>query len=248
MVEASPVRPTFDDQARIVAMIEPGSRVLDLGCGEGRLLDELRRRGCHVLGVDISIGNVAACIEKGIPVLQVDIDRGLPLIADDSFDVAVLNQTIQEVKRPEFVFREMLRVAPRGLVGFPNFAHWRNRFMLGLRGRMPMSRTLPFRWYDTPNIHLLTIKDFRTLCRDSGVRLTGALPVAEDPVGRILVKLGFANLGASRFIASVSRRGKGVYGAAAPVPAAGPPVGAASSTAVTDFGPKVVPSQTDSSM
>ncbi len=156
----------------VAQMISPGTRVLDLGCGDGDLLAELiERRGCRGQGVEVSREALHACVERGVPVVEADIDRGLPEFEDGSFDVVVLSQTLQAVRRPRVVLREMTRVGRLGIVSFPNFGHWRLRAQLLARGRMPVTRTLPYRWYETPNIHLCTIRDFEALARAESLTL-----------------------------------------------------------------------------
>ena len=150
------------DLSIVAALVPEGSRVLDLGCGEGELLEHLRdRKGAFVRGVELSSEGVAASISRGVPVFQGDLDEGLADFRDGSFDVVVLSQTLQVVRRPMLVLREMLRVGERGIISIPNFGHWRNRTRLGLRGRMPVSASIPYTWYETPNIHHTTIADFR---------------------------------------------------------------------------------------
>ena len=132
------------DLARIADLVPRGSRVLDLGCGDGTLLALLRdTREADVHGVELDLANVAECVRRDIPVVQFDIDEGLPDFADGSFDIVVLSQTLQVVRRPALVLREMLRVGKRGIVSFPNFGHWKARAYLTFRGRMPMSRSIP---------------------------------------------------------------------------------------------------------
>jgi methionine biosynthesis protein MetW len=156
----------------VAQMVSPGSRVLDLGCGDGDLLAELiGRRGCRGQGVEVAREALHACVERGVPVVEADIDRGLPEFEDGSFDVVVLSQTLQAVRRPQLVLREMTRVGRVGIVSFPNFGHWRLRGQLLARGRMPVTRTLPYRWYETPNIHLCTIRDFEALAGAEGLTL-----------------------------------------------------------------------------
>jgi methionine biosynthesis protein MetW len=154
----------------IAQMIAPGSRVLDLGCGDGDLLAALiAERSCRGQGVEVSHEAVNACIERGVPVVEADIDRGLPDFEDASFDVVVLSQTLQAVHRPALALREVTRVGRLGIVSFPNFGHWRLRAQLLLKGRMPVTRTLPHRWHDTPNIHLCTVRDFEALAAAEGL-------------------------------------------------------------------------------
>ena len=156
----------------VAQMIAPGSRVLDLGCGDGDLLAELiGSRGCRGQGVEVSREALHACVERGVPVVEADIDRGLPEFDDGAFDVVVLSQTLQAVRRPALALREVPRVGRLGIVSFPNFGHWRLRAQLLVRGRMPVTRTLPYRWHETPNVHLCTIRDFESLARAEGLTL-----------------------------------------------------------------------------
>ncbi len=154
------------DLAIISEWIQPGSRVLDLGCGDGTLLDHLKRtRNVDGYGLEIDPNNIVSCIQRGVNVIQSDLDAGLTdYFDDDSFDYVVMTQTIQAVHYPSRLLREMLRVGREGIVTFPNFGHWSSRVQLALGGRMPQSRALPNEWYDTPNIHLCTLKDFEALC------------------------------------------------------------------------------------
>jgi methionine biosynthesis protein MetW len=156
----------------IAQMVAPRSRVLDLGCGDGSLLAELiASRRCRGQGVEASREALHACVERGVPVVEADIDRGLPEFEDGSFDVVVLSQTLQAVRGPALVLREVTRVGRLGIVSFPNFGHWRPRAQLALGGKMPVTRTLPYRWHETPNIHLCTIRDFESLARAEGLTL-----------------------------------------------------------------------------
>lgn len=161
------------DLALVAAHVPAGSRVLDLGCGDGTLLAELMRtRGCTGWGVEISNEGFHACLARGVPVVQDDVDRGLDDVEAGEVDVVVLSTTIQALRRPAFVLAEMRRVAPRGIVSLPNFGHWRLRAQLGLRGRMPVSAALPYAWHDTPNIHLCTLADFEALVAVARWRIT----------------------------------------------------------------------------
>lgn len=157
----------------VAGMVPRGARVLDLGCGDGDLLaDLIGSRGCRGQGVELSSDALHACITRGIPVVQADIDEGLPDFEDASFDVVVLSQTLQATHRPARVMREMMRVGRAGIVTFPNFGHWRVRAGLALRGRMPVSRALPYPWYETPNIHLCTLRDFEALAASEGLQVS----------------------------------------------------------------------------
>lgn len=156
----------------VARMVAPGSRVLDLGCGDGGLLAALiRDRGCRGQGVEVSREALHACIARGVPVVEADIDEGLPDFEDGAFDVVVLSQTLPAVHRPAVALREMTRVGRLGIVSFPNVAHWRPRMQLAMRGKMPVTRTLPQRWHVTTNIHLCTIRDFEALARAEDLTL-----------------------------------------------------------------------------
>jgi len=176
------VRPDLDVVADLVGS---GLRVLDLGCGDGALLEDLiERRGCTGLGVERELDDFHACIARGVPVTQGDLEKELPRFAAGDFDVAVLSLTLQAVSRPDRVLTEMKRVASRLVVSLPNFAHWRLRAALALRGRMPVTDALPYQWYDTPNIHLCTITDFEALAAelDLGVRQRTLIDASGRPV------------------------------------------------------------------
>jgi len=152
--------------------IKPGSRVLDLGCGDGRLLQTLSQQlGVEGYGLEIDPLKINLCIERGINVIEQDLDQGLQNFATDSFDTVIMTQTLQAVHFPHLVLEEMLRVGKQGIITFPNFAHWRCRVYLSLRGRMPVSRFMPYTWYDTPNIHFCTVDDFEQLCADKNIQI-----------------------------------------------------------------------------
>jgi methionine biosynthesis protein MetW len=160
------------DLQLIADMIEPHSRVLDIGCGDGTLLDYLVHfRHVDGRGIELSTEGVNASITAGLPVIQGDADTDLKDYPDDVFDYVVLSQTLQAMVQPKVVLKHLLRISKRAIVSFPNFAHWRARLSLGLFGRMPVSKTLPHEWYDTPNIHLCTIRDFVALCRDLDIEI-----------------------------------------------------------------------------
>ena len=159
------------DLETIVHWVPRGARVLDLGCGDGSLLRSLwREREAPGYGVEIEDEAVLACVANDVNVLQVDLESGLSLFADGSFDFVVLSETLQTINRTEFLLREMLRVGREGIVSFPNFGHWSSRLQIAF-GRMPVSDTLPYEWYETPNVHHCTITDFEDLCRRVGIRI-----------------------------------------------------------------------------
>ncbi len=163
-------RLTRADRDIILSIIPEGAHVLDLGCGDGGLLAELvERKNVIGRGVEIDEENLMRVMERGLSVCQGDLDNGLSDFPDDSYDYVILNQTLQVIKRPVAVIREILRVGRYGIIGFPNFGHISLRARLLFSGRMPKTQALPFEWHDTPNIHQLTIRDFRDLCRAEGV-------------------------------------------------------------------------------
>ena len=155
------------DLQLIADMIEPHSRVLDVGCGDGALLDYLVHfRHVDGRGIELSTEGVNASISAGLSVIQGDAETDIKDYPDDVFDYVVLSQTLQAMVQPKVVLSHLLRIARHAIVSFPNFAHWRARLALGILGRMPVSQTLPYEWYETPNIHLCTIRDFVALCRE----------------------------------------------------------------------------------
>lgn len=159
------------DLAIIADAVPVASRVLDVGCGDGELMVALRNKGVDARGLEIDPANVTAAIARGQSVVQGDANRDLADYPDDAFDYAILSQTLQTTERPDRVVDELLRIAPRAFVSFPNFAHWRVRLALLWNGRMPVTRLLPVAWYETPNIHHVTVSDFRDLVRDKGIRV-----------------------------------------------------------------------------
>ena len=153
-------------------LIEKNSKVLDLGCGNGELLELLKsKKEIKGLGIEINQDRVLQALEKGLSVVQGDLDKGLDEFQDQSYDYAILNQTLQSTKYPEMIVFEMLRVAKKCIVSFPNFAYWRVRFYLFFKGKMPKSKQLPYEWYNTPNIHLLTISDFFEFCKKRDIKI-----------------------------------------------------------------------------
>ena len=168
------------DLAIIAAAVPTGSRVLDVGCGDGELMATLKEQGVDARGLEIDPANVTAAIARGQSVVQGDANRDLADYPDDAFDYAILSQTLQTTERPDRVVDELLRIAPRAFVSFPNFAHWRIRLALLWGGRMPVTRLLPVAWYETPNIHHVTVSDFRDLLRAKGIGVEAAWYLSGD--------------------------------------------------------------------
>ena len=158
-------------QKAIARLVPEGARVLDLGCGDGALLEYLQReRGCTGYGVELDDANVLACAKRGVNVLQLNLDQGLKVFADQSFDVVLQIDTLQHLRNAEVMLRETARVGRTGIVAFPNFAHWPNRLSV-MQGRMPVTKRLPYQWYDTPNIRVGTLRDFRALALKNQLRI-----------------------------------------------------------------------------
>jgi methionine biosynthesis protein MetW len=163
-------RPDF---AAIAAWIPQGASVLDLGCGDGALLDYLKNtRQVRGYGVEIDDQNILRCIERGVNVIQGNLDEGLSGFENNAFDFVILSQTLQATRHTEALMKEILRVGHEGIVSFPNFGYWKNRMQV-LLGNMPVSRELPYQWYDTPNVHLCTLDDFENLCAHQNIRILG---------------------------------------------------------------------------
>jgi methionine biosynthesis protein MetW len=173
----------------IARLVPRGARVLDLGCGDGALLAHLQQHhACTGYGVEIDDANVLACVQKGVKVIQLNLEEGLSTFADASFDVVLQIDTLQHLRNTEVMLRETLRVGHRGIVAFPNFAHWRNRLSV-LQGRMPVTKALPFQWYDTPNIRVATFADFSVLAQQNGFEVLDAFGLHEGRECRWLPNL-----------------------------------------------------------
>lgn len=169
------------DLAIIAAHVDRGARILDVGCGDGALMAALRdQHGCDARGLELDPVNVAEAVGQGLSVIQGDADTDLADYPDDSFDYAILSQTLQTTRRPDWVLEQLLRIGRHAFVSFPNFAHWRVRASLLFGGRMPVTRLLPIAWYATPNIHHVTVDDFRALVKERGIAIEGAWFLSGD--------------------------------------------------------------------
>ena len=178
--------------------VQPGHRVLDLGCGDGTLLDFLQReRGATGFGLEINPDHITTCMGRGVAVIEQNLDtQGLGNFEDQTFDIVLMTQALQAVRRPDMVLDEMLRVGREGIVTFPNFAHWRLRWGLTFKGRMPESDALPYKWYNTPNIRLCTFKDFEILCQEQNINILKRTVVNNDHSESWKIKLWPNMLGA----------------------------------------------------
>jgi methionine biosynthesis protein MetW len=182
------------DLQLIADMVAPDTRALDVGCGDGALLAYLMNfKRVDARGMELSQTGVNACVANGLSVIQGDADTDLRDYPDNAFDYVILSQTLQATREPREVLRQMLRVGKRAIVSFPNFAHWQVRLRMVFGGRMPQTTSLPYKWYDTPNIHLCSIDDFRALCRDMGVQIERAI-VLNSKSRRIQMPPLLANL------------------------------------------------------
>lgn len=169
----------------IARLVPKGSRVLDLGCGDGALLDYLQKhRGCSGYGVEIDDRNIQACVKRGVNVIQLNLDEGLNMFADQSFDVVLQIDTLQHLRNAEVMLRETVRVGHNGILAFPNFAHWPNRLSI-LTGSMPVTKRLPFQWYDTPNIRVGTFADFEQLALQNQLKIIDSFGLQEGQEVRL---------------------------------------------------------------
>lgn len=169
------------DHKMISDWVAKDSRVIDLGCGNGALLKHLQsEKNVNGYGVELNPDMIAQCIDNGINVIQFNLDKGLGHFDTNSFDTVILSLTLQAMRNPKQLLQEMMRVGKQGIVTFPNFAHWRNRLQIAVGGKMPESEQLPYKWFDTPNIHLCTIRDFHALCKELGFEIDSSVAVRGD--------------------------------------------------------------------
>jgi methionine biosynthesis protein MetW len=201
-----------EDFKEILRLVRPGARVLDVGCGEGALLDMLRQqKGVDGRGIEISTDGVAACLSRGLSVMQGDADRDLEEFPAEAFDYAILSQTLQAVRQPRKVLSDLLRLADRAIVSFPNFGHWRVRMSLLAGGRMPDTPALPDPWWGTANIHLCTLRDFTDLCGDLNLRIEAATALSDRRPARSIDPLrAIENWRAEQALFLLSRQRQGV--------------------------------------
>ncbi len=189
----------------ITDIIEKNAKVLDLGCGNGNLLAKLiEEKSINGLGVEINQDSVISALEKGLSVIQGNIDEGFKGFEDKEYDWVILNQTLQSTEKPDYVIKEMLRVGKKAVVSFPNFAYWKIRFYLFFTGHMPKSKVLPFEWYDTPNIHLLTVNDFYKFCKKREIKILKSIYMTNANVKTNFITKLFSNFCAEEVIFVIS--------------------------------------------
>ena len=190
----------------ITDVVEVGAKVIDLGCGDGTLLAKLiAEKKVKGIGVEINQESVISSLEKGLSVIQGDIDEGLKEFQDQEFDWVILNQTLQSTEKPDYVVDEMLRVGKKAVVSFPNFAYWKVRFYLFFMGKMPKSKILPFEWYNTPNIHLLTVNDFYDFCKKRNIKILKSVYMTRANVRKNFLIRSLSNFFAEEVIFVISR-------------------------------------------
>ncbi len=191
---------------QISSLIDDEIHLLDVGSGDGEVMRTLRNRK-NVSGIclDLDFYKIVECMRKGLPAIQLDVDTGLGIIADDTFDCVLLNETIQQLRSALHAIKQIIRISDNGVISFPNFAYYAFRLSLFFTGKLPISRSLPFEWYNTPNIHLVTVKDFQDLCERHNINIEEINFLSDGLIGRMLIVLGLTNLGSERSIVRISR-------------------------------------------
>ena len=193
------------DLAAIADMIPHGAKILDLGCGSGRLLKALKMlKDAKIMGVELDQGKIIECVRRGVPVIQANLDGALPEFTDNSYDYVILSRTLQAVMHPDLLLAEMLRIGNKGIFSLINFSHFDARLQM-MGGNMPVTRSLPVKWYETANIHPGTLSDFRNLCRDKNIRIVREIPLAQPGDSLRFLAPVWPNLFASNCIFVVSK-------------------------------------------
>ncbi len=202
MAKEIKLKSTFEE---IIKIIEENSRVLDLGCGDGELLHQLmEKKNIYGLGIEINTDEVLKCIKKGVSVIQEDIDEGLDEYHNETYDYVILSETLQTVKRPDYVLNQIVRIGKKAIVSFPNYAHISTRFQIMFFGKTPKTKILPYDWYNTPNIHLLSIKDFKEFCKVNNIEIIKEIYFMSN--GKKIFTLGLENLLAEQAVFLIQKK------------------------------------------
>ncbi len=202
MAKEIKLKNTFEE---IIKIIEKNSRVLDLGCGDGELLHQLmEKKSIYGLGIEIDTDEVLKCIKKGVSVIQEDIDEGLDEYHNETYDYVILSETLQTVKRPDYVLNQIVRIGKKAIVSFPNYAHISTRLQIMFLGKTPKTKILPYEWYNTPNIHLLSIKDFKKFCKTNNIEIIKEIYFMSN--GKKIFTFGLENLLAEEAIFLIQKK------------------------------------------